>query len=797
MIDDKHLNTLEFPKILARLADQTDFSAGRALALSLRPTIDLDMARSWQQETSEARWLLDTQGAASVGGARDVRPRLEAALRGVVLTPADLLECVETLLSGQRLRKKLQKGAENLPRLAAIAGRIEACPSVVSEVRRCIDDQGQVVDNASPRLARVRRDLKIAYDRLMDRMNRVLNASGNARYLQEALITQRHGRYVIPLKAEFKGQIPGIVHDRSSSGATLFIEPLAAVEITNRWRELQLEEEHEVERILAGLSALVAEWAGAIERTVETLARLDLIFAKARYAESTRATEAQLVPFNQARAIDEGQARHPGSVLRLMQARHPLLDPESVVPVDAYLDAGTYMLVITGPNTGGKTVTLKTVGLLAAMALAGLHIPARDDSTLSVFESLYTDIGDEQSIEQSLSTFSAHLTNIIGILEKATPRSLVLIDELGAGTDPVEGAALARAILAHLRRRGITTLVATHYPDLKAYAHTTPGVANASVEFDLETLSPTFRLNIGLPGRSNAFAIAARLGLSPAVVDQAQRYVSSETKHAEDWLAEIEALREATLGEHGEAQAARERAEAEARRLEARLAEVEEERRRVLTEARAAAREELSRFREEIQRLRRRMATTPEGREVLEQVEERFEALEKEADPPPPPPRPKVLPQEPLRVGDLVRIGDLGVAGQVQEVSEDRVEVQTDRFRVQVRPEDVELSPEPTPPSRPSEREITVPPPPSPGMELHLRGYRVVDALPRLESYLNDAFLAGLPWVHIVHGKGSGALRKAVREALADHSLVASFRDGQEGEGGSGVTVVKLLSRDG
>ncbi len=795
-MDEKYLETLEFPKILARLAEYTDFSAGRELAHALRPVTNLDEARARQQETSEARRLWDVQGTIGVGGARDVRPSVEAAVRGATLLPTDLLEIAGTLLSGRKLKRNLARTADQFPRLAALASRIEECRGVVSEIQRCLGNRGEVVDNASPQLARIRSELKIAYDRLMDRLNRILASPNNAAYLQEALVTQRHGRYVIPLKTNFKGRIPGIVHDQSSSGATLFIEPLATVGLNNRWRELELEEVREVERILAQLSAQVAEEAPFVACTVEALAELDLAFAKARYAEDLNATEAQLMPFREPPPATDAPSRHPGSVLRLIKARHPLLDQATVVPVDVHLDEDYYIVVITGPNTGGKTVTLKTVGLLTFMAQAGLHIPAREDSVISVFESVCTDIGDEQSIEQSLSTFSAHLTNIIRLLDGANERSLVLLDELGAGTDPVEGAALAQAILAHLLRRGVTTFVATHFAELKAYAHTTPGVENASVEFDVETLSPTYELTIGLPGRSNALAIATRLGLPPAIIENARSHLSTDELAAEDMLQEIKTHREATSEAHKEAQAARQAAEAAACRLENRLAGFEEERWKVLEATRAEAQEELAQVRQEIRRLRGRMATATAIQEPLRQIEAEVQALDESLPVPPPPPRPQVLPRRPLQVGDTVLVAGLGVDGEVLELAKDGVEVQIGRFHVRVRPEDVELRDQPVIPRLPSAaKAVSLPPAPSPGIELHLRGYRVADALARLEEYLNSAFLAGLPWVRIVHGKGSGALRKAVRDALPGHALVASFRSGEEGEGGTGVTVVRLASK--
>nr|NIO70227.1 endonuclease MutS2 [Anaerolineae bacterium] len=488
-MDDKYLQTLEFPQILERLSQHVAFSAGRDLALALKPSPDLEEAQRRQRETSEARKLLEVKTDLSLGGARDVRPLLKSASLRATLLPTELLDIRATLISGRTLKRTLTRLAAQFPLLAAKASRIEECAHVVAEIGRCINDRGEVVDAASQALARIRRDLKEAHERLLDKLNRIVASPANASFLQEPLVTQRGGRYVIPLKADFKGRIPGVVHDQSASGATLFIEPLATVELNNRWRELQLEEEREVQRILAALSALVAEEGAFIERTVEVLAELDLAFAKARYANEIRGVEPQLVPFKGSvgdlrpsgakgqRAASSVQ--HPGSTIQLQQARHPLLDPATAVPIDVHLDDNYFILVITGPNTGGKTVSLKTVGLLGLMAQAGLHIPAEEGSALSAFSGIYADIGDEQSIEQNLSTFSSHTTNIINILGKADSHSLVLLDELGAGTDPSEGSALARAILSHLLRQRITTLVATHYPELKVYAHATPGVENA------------------------------------------------------------------------------------------------------------------------------------------------------------------------------------------------------------------------------------------------------------------------------------------------------------------------------
>ena len=798
-MEKKHLNTLEFPQILGRLARHVSFSAGTDLVLALEPSPVLIEVQQRLQETREARHLLDAHGGLSLGGAHDVRQLAENAQRGALLQPVDLLDISSTLRVGRRAQRMLARLRGQVPLLADIAGRIELCESLAEEIDRCINDQGEVVDHASTRLARIRRELRTAHERLLDRLNRIIANARNASYLQEPLITQRSGRYVIPIKADFKGRIPGIVHDTSASGATLFIEPLSAVEMANRWRELQIEEQKEVERILAELSALVASLADELAWTVDALAELDLALAKARYASELDATEpfiAPVTPKGLGRPLGS-EYGHPGTVLDLRQARHPLLDPETVVPIDVNLAEDYFVLVITGPNTGGKTVSLKTVGLMAAMAQSGLHLPVAEGSTLSVFDGIYADIGDEQSIEQSLSTFSSHLTNIVNVLDRADERSLVLFDELGAGTDPVEGSALARAILSHLLERRITTLVATHYSELKAYAHTTPSVENASVEFDLETLAPTYRMQMGLPGRSNAFAIAERLGLSPVIVRAARALVSPEELETESLLTEIQqAHQEATVA-RDEALLAQRRVAERERQLAARLAAIEGERAAILGETRAEARRELAAARQEIEALREQMverhSLSTLGEEWLAQAQARL-AEQERALPPPPPPRPPeevVLPGE-IEVGDTVWIRGLSTTGQVMALEGNTADVQVGNFGVRVQQSDLE---------RRAGRQAAEPPKvtvetgthPAPSVELDLRGQRVDESTPRLDKYLDDAFLAGMPFVRIVHGKGTGALRQAVRQQLKGHPLVKSHRSGERGEGGSGVTVAYLI----
>jgi DNA mismatch repair protein MutS2 len=826
-LNPKHLKTLEFPKILERLAYRADFSASKELALALTPACHLPEILERQAETSEARRLLSIKPDVSIGGARDVRPLLEQAARAGALLPAELLDIRQTLVAARTLGRAVTRLGDQFPRLADIAGRIQECPGLIQEIGRCIGGNGEVLDSASPELARIRNELGIVHQRLLDRLNKIVNSSQNSQYLQENFVTQRQGRYVIPLRAEFKGRIQGIVHDQSASGATLFVEPLATVELNNRWRQFQLDEVEEVRRILLALTDLVAQESGRIAWTVEALADLDLAFAKAKYADELDAVEPEWAwadavheslptEFSSSRATVDSVSRDSrlsrSKPVKLLAARHPLLDPETVVSIDVVLQPETSILVITGPNTGGKTVTLKTVGLLAAMAQAGLHIPAAESSTLPLFRGIYADIGDEQSIEQSLSTFSSHLTNIVDILAECDAESLVVLDELGAGTDPVEGSALARAILDYLRERGVTTFVATHYSELKAYAHTTSGITNASVEFDSETLAPTYRLTIGLPGRSNAFAIARRLGLDEHIIDSAQNLVSPEATQTEEMLRDIQAQLDSAASKRASAEAARAQVETRLEELTIRLAQIEDERRDILNSARADARREINDVRQQLRRLREEwalgirspqaQASSAEGNSTLEELERETQetlarleggiSLEDTR-----PPR-KAKYRGPLQPGDQVWVEPYQAIGEVITSQQGKVEVQMGSFRASVKRSQVELRQRAAKagPQKEETNEVAgglqIPQVESPGLELDLRGETTEEALHRLDRYLGDAYLVGLPWVRIIHGKGTGALRAAVRDALRAHPMVSSHEAGKEGEGGDGVTVARL-----
>jgi DNA mismatch repair protein MutS2 len=836
-MDSKTLSVLEYPKILARLADFCDFSASAEMAHNLKPTPDYDEALVRLAETSEARTLLVTTDL-TIGGAHDIREQVDLAAHGGVLDPKELLDVRSTLVAMRDLRRFFDKHAEASPHLADIACRLPAPSGLIEAISRCIADNGEVADGASPRLYDLRRQVRIAHDRLMTRLQRYLTDSSTAPKLQDAVITQRDGRYVIPLRAEFKGQVKAIIHDQSSTGATLFVEPLAVVELNNAFRETQIAERDEVRRVLAELSAQVGELAGEIVPGVAALAELDLAFAKAKYADEIGANEPILKTWPKVkrqssdsadvRPFDTAQgklATFDLLTVKLLNARHPLLDPETVVPITIDAAPGTFALVITGPNTGGKTVTLKTVGLLAVMAQSGLHIPTQSGSELPCFQDIYADIGDEQSIEQSLSTFSGHITNIVHILKKADKRSLVILDELGAGTDPQEGAALARAILSNLLREGITTFVATHYPELKTFAHTTPGVVNASLEFNVQTLRPTYKLTIGLPGRSNALAIAQRLGLPQEIIEAAKSEINPDDLRADKLIGDIHRQRKIAFKESEKAEKAR----SEARRLERDLAErlekIEEERREVLEQARAEGELEVEVLKAHLKSLKAELKKARQPLDALKEIEEKVEVVEEEIQKPVKRRKPALsrvegskversTSHEPLKVGEKVVLKSLGYEGTILSMDEEQAEIQAGPLRMRVPLEELKrkekepsaISDQQSARKLPSGSQSSIPSrydvenrkssialPSSPGIELDLRGQRAEDALEMLDRYLEKAAMAGLPFVRIIHGKGTGKLRQEVRAALKDHPNVLSFEEGGDKEGGAGVTVAKLV----
>ncbi len=850
------LETLEFPKIREQLARHVAFSASRDLALLLLPSTDPYDVRRNQHLTSEARRILDDHPEMTIGGARDVRGAVGLARRGGTLEGSALLEIAGTLAGGRRLRAQILKlDTTTYAQLHELAIGLPNLPAIEDQITRAIGDDGGVLDSASPALGRLRAEVRIAYGRLQDRLQSMISSS-QAESLQEPIITIRNGRYVVPVKASHRRNIRGLVHDQSASGATLYIEPLVIVELNNKWRELQFAEEQEVQRILAELSDIVGAEAAAIVAGVEALALIDLAFAKAKYSLSLRCVEPEIVdvPTNDT---------HP---LFLSQARHPLLDQSKVVPIDLRLGGEFRMLLITGPNTGGKTVALKTAGLLALMAQAGLHIPAREPSRLPVFGKIFADIGDEQSIEQSLSTFSSHMTNIIRILraidgstddrrptvgqvvqEQPKPATveqptlsqeelerlsnwrkvdpsewapldavfeepqpaLVLLDELGAGTDPVEGAALARAIIERLLDRGILGIATTHYAELKAFAYATPGVMNSSVEFNVETLAPTYRLTIGLPGRSNALAIATRLGLDPTLVDRARTTMAHEDSHVEDLLAGIHHEREAAAVELRRSEELRADAEKYRDRLAEEMRLFEERREAEWQAARDELDAEMREASSQIRRLRDEFRTVTLSRQWLEEAEKRLQSA-KELAPTEMPGKPKVIappkPAEPtgprpLQIGDTVLVRSVGLMGEILSIDEDEraADVQVGGFRM--RAELAELQRQKGMPGgkaandRRNDTRSSLPPTPDVSIDLDMRGWRAADVADRVERYLSDAYLAGLPLVRLIHGKGTGALRQVVRDMLKNNKLVASFNDASPADGGAGATVVRLIQQ--
>ncbi|HEX9058289.1 MAG TPA: endonuclease MutS2 [Ktedonobacterales bacterium] len=782
---EKSLATLEYAKILERLAAEAAFSASKELARALRPTDEPRDVRRRLDLTSEAVRLLDMRPDVGVRGARDVRPHAAAATRGAMLGPGELREVLVTLRSSGYLAKTISRLDDTFPLLKELAADLPMRPSLEARIEECVSEDGEVLDSASPDLRRIRADLRGAQHRLQERLQTLVNEFRGA--LQEPIITMRSDRYVLPVRAEARGQVRGIVHDQSGSGATVFIEPLVIVEMNNRIRELQLSERQEIERILQELSDMIGSEAPAVTLAVELLAEIDLQLAKAHYAGEARATAPKV---------------NTRGRLRLIQARHPLLTGR-VVPIDFHLGDDFDMVVITGPNTGGKTVALKTVGLLSLMAQAGLHIPAEEGSEVPVFRDVFADIGDEQSIEQSLSTFSSHLTRIIDILRQAESGSLVLLDELGAGTDPSEGSALARAILTYLCDHKIATVATTHYSELKAFAHEQPGVANASVEFDVDTLSPTYRLSIGLPGRSNALAIASRLGLPEGIIQQARDYLGTAGVEMESLLEGLQADRRAAADERYRLSMERAEAEHQRQQLERERADLEDDRIRILNEARATARREAETLQAELARVRADVKRQGLSQEQLNELRAQARAVEERTTPIQSRRRKATVPAEaesilpgPLEIGDTVRVRSMEQRGELVGLNEARgeAEVQLGALKVRVPTTDlVRLSRRQARAS--GQSAISLPPlteRPTPSMQLDLRGWHVEEASPAVDQYLNDAYLAGMPSVRVLHGKGTGALRQAIRDQLAHHPLVRSFESAPRAEGGDGVTVATL-----
>ncbi len=776
-MDSKSIDLLEFDRVKEIVAGFASFSASRELVLGLQPQSDFERISLLLQQSAEARHLLALEPTFSLGGVTDIRPLVAMAAKGKVLEPRDLLAVQNSVAALNHLRQHMARFLKETPLLWDIAAGITAIPFLPDEIATCISPAGDILDSASPKLSTTRNRLRQDRKKLLERLQNEMETQWWGKIIQEPIITEREGRYVIPVKHEHRHEVQGVVHDVSNTGSTLFVEPWAVVEMGNTLRELAVEEKHEVERILAKLSADIGAHAAELSRNVDLAAGLDLALAKARYAARYKAIEPVIVPDS-------------AGELRLIDARHPLLG-EKAVPQTIELGGEFRILVITGPNTGGKTVALKTAGILSLMALAGIPVPAHPDSRIPLFDGVFADIGDEQSISQTLSTFSWHITNITRILQEATGRSLVLLDELGTSTDPAEGSALARAILDYLLQRGTLAIVTSHYGELKAFAHNTPGLRNASLEFDPVTLAPTYHIRLGTPGGSNALATAARLGLPAEIINDARGLLSKGALELEKLLADL-------AQEKQSAQVMRLAFEQREKELTAQAAELEKERtrarsevQRVVQEARDIVVREAAELQREIRQaaaeLRRDKSRdkVQHARKVIASVAEGLKSAVWQAEESPV--------ETSLCPGDTVRLKEVNVLATVLAVSEasGQIEVQAGKTRLSLNLSSVEKvidGAAPPAEARPSvqtaARNIS--------RELDLRGRRVDETQVLLEKYLDSAAVAGVNQVRIIHGFGTGAVRSVVRDLLSASPLVKSFRAGERGEGGDGVTVVNM-----
>ena len=791
-MNERNLRVLEFPKILDMLAERAVTEPGREAAQALRPSGDPDEVRRMQVETEEASSAMAYSGGNPMAYFTDVRGHLQRAKAGGTLSPKALLQVADALKAARTVRAALVTDREDTPHLTELGSRLMTNRSLEEEIFDAIISEDEISDHASPDLYNIRRQMRVLNERVREKLNGIIRSSTMQKYLMDAIVTMRNGRYVVPVKAECRANVPGIVHDQSGTGSTLFIEPMAVVEAGNELKQWTVKEHNEIERILGAFSDRIAPDAELIASNHDILSRLDVIFAKASLARSMNAVAPKL--------NEEGR-------VRLLKARHPLIDPEKVVPSTLWLGEDFSVLVITGPNTGGKTVTLKTVGLLSLMAQAGLQIPAAYGSELAIFDEVFADIGDEQSIEQSLSTFSSHMTNIVGILERVTSDSLALFDELGAGTDPTEGAALAMAILNHLLKLGVTTMATTHYSELKAFALSTRGVENASVEFNVETLRPTYRLSIGVPGKSNAFEISRKLGLPEFLIEDAGQRLGKDAVRFEDVIANAEyhrqiAEKERALAEEAHRETTRLRDEAErlqqelASKRESELRKAKDEARRVLQKAQREAEQVIADIKKqrsggvrehELQALRAKLENA---------IDENTQKISAAGDV-------GAVPES-VKPGDTVLLVNLNAKGTVVAAPDGKGEctVQVGALKLKASLADLRTA-RPDPVEKPKGRQ------PARGRnaaggarvnvsvrdvetECDVRGMSLDEALLAVDMFLDGAMLNKLREVYIIHGKGTGVLRAGIQAALKKNPAVKSFRLGKYGEGEDGVTVVTM-----
>ncbi|WP_295757452.1 endonuclease MutS2 [uncultured Oscillibacter sp.] len=789
---EKSLRTLELPRVLQLLSGAAVSAEAKERALRVSPETEAEEVLRLLDQTDAARQMIGRRGAPSFSGVKPVGEALDRADRGGSLNTRELLRIADLLTAARRAKEYLNDDAAEKTAIDHLFLSLHGNRFLEDKIKRCIPDEDTIADAASPELADIRRHMRAAQAKSRQILQRIISSPSYAKVLQETIITQRDGRFVVPVKAEQKGNLPGLVHDISSSGATVFVEPMGVVQANNEYVELEAKEQKEIERILAELSAEAAAHREDIQWDYDTLVHLDLIFARGELSYKMDGVRPEI--------------RRDGAI-HLRKARHPLLDPKTAVPIDLELGEAFDTLVITGPNTGGKTVSLKTLGLLTLMTQCGLHIPAADRSAVAVYDRVLADIGDEQSIEQSLSTFSAHMTNIVGILKEADGKSLILFDELGAGTDPVEGAALAIAVIQHVRSAGAKIAATTHYAELKTFAMTTAGVENASCEFNVETLSPTYRLLIGIPGKSNAFAISRRLGLPEEVIEAAQTQMSGDSVRFEDVLTQLEAKRQALEKRDAEsdrlfrqreedARKAREFREQMERAKENARSRGEAEAKRILRDAKAAADQTFN----ELAELRRRQAAADSAQNIndaqaairagLHQAEDRLR-LEKDR------PEPIPKPSRPIQKGDLVEFPGVRQPAEVISVGKDgTLQLKAGVLKMKAKAEEVRLIED-------DERAARKPKTPvrsggtrtlraAASRELDIRGMETLEAESVVEGFLSAAVMGKLETVTIIHGKGTGALRKAVHDILRRSKAVKSFRLGVYGEGESGVTVVTM-----
>ena len=786
-MNEKVFRVLEYNKIIDMLTDCATSDLGRKVCKELVPSCNLEEINRAQEETQDALSRLFKKGSTSFGGNKDLGFSIKSLEIGSSLSIAELLKIASLLENTARIKAYGRNDKEDSPTdsLSEYFDGLEPLTPLSSEIRRCILSEEEISDDASSNLKRIRRSMAATNDKIHSQLNSMVNGSYRT-YLQDAVITMRNNRYCIPVKAEHKGQVPGMVHDQSSTGSTLFIEPAAVVNLNNQLKELEIQEKAEIEIILADLSSQAAEHTAVLSENQRLMTHLDFVFAKASLAMDLNATKPL---FNTEHYI------------HIRKGRHPLLDKKKVVPIDIHLGKDFDLLIITGPNTGGKTVSLKTVGLFTLMGQAGLHIPALDRSELSVFTEVYADIGDEQSIEQSLSTFSSHMTSIVSILAHADENSLCLFDELGAGTDPTEGAALAIAILNHLHSRQIRTMATTHYSELKVYALSTPSVENACCEFDVETLQPTYRLLIGVPGKSNAFAISSKLGLSDEIIEAAKEQISEENESFEDLLTDLEQSRVTIENERAEIASYKQEIKQLKEQLKQKQEKIDQSKDRILREANEQARSILQEAKDVAdETIRTFQKAGPNAsmqdlekarQKVRGKITEKNDKLTLKSTPA----KQAGLKPNQLKLGDSVKIVSMGLKGTVSSLPDSRgnLFVQCGIIRSQTNIKDLILVDEKTISSptlsRTGTGKIKMSKSFSVSTEINLLGKTVDEAISELDKYLDDAYLAHLPSVRIVHGKGTGALRNAVQNHLKRVKYVKSFQLGEYGEGDAGVTI--------